>query len=73
MANNTVLDRDLDDFELEEDFSPDDFEFTIGSDGELKSMFIPQNLMNDPPKQVMLILKLYGIEDINFLEPRTIH
>jgi hypothetical protein len=59
--------------EFEDDFSPDDFAFTIGPDGELKSIIIPQHLMKDPPEEVLSILRIYGIETLEEITDRTLH
>ena len=47
--------------EYDDEFGPEDFGFVIGPDGELKSMTIPENLMEDPPKTVRKIMKIFGI------------
>lgn len=65
----TVEEIEVDDFEA----NLDDFTFVIGSDGDLKSITVPQHLMDDPPEEVQCILKLFGIDDINTLEDRTLH
>ncbi len=63
----------IEEIEEEDETSADDFGFIIGSDGELKSMMIPEHFMSDPPEEVMLILKIFGIDDINSLGDRTLH
>ena len=73
MPNNIAISVDIEEFEETEDFSRDDFGFVIGPDGELKSFMIPEHLMEDPPEEVLLILKLFGIEDIHELENPTLH
>jgi hypothetical protein len=57
----------------DDDFDPSDFGFIISADGELKSMMYPDELLEDPPEEIQLILKLFGISDINELSNRTIH
>jgi hypothetical protein len=62
----------------EEDFSFEeledgDYEFVIRADGELKSIMIPEDLMDDPPKSVKKILKIFGITDIHLLNNSTLH
>ena len=62
----------------EEDFSDDDFEegdygFIISPNGELKSMMFPEDLMEDPPKTIRKILKIFGITDINVVTEKTLH
>lgn len=62
----------------DEDFSAEiieegDYEFVISADGELKSIMIPEDLMDDPPKSVKRILKIFGISDIHLLNASTLH
>lgn len=73
MPTNPNTDFIVEEIEEEDDFSADDFGFVIGPDGELKSMMIPTHLMSDPPEEVVLILKLFGIDDINSVGDRTLH
>lgn len=69
--------EDLDDFDEEyldeEEFGPDDYGFIIGPDGTLKSIVYPEDLMEAPPEEVQLILRLYGIDDYETLDGRTLH
>lgn len=74
MSNNTTTEYIVEEVELEDsETGPDDFTFVIGPDGDLKSMTIPQHLMEDPPEEIQCILSLFGIDDINTLEDRTLH
>lgn len=57
----------------DEDFNDDDYGFIIGANGELKTMMIPEDLMDDPPLEVKRILKIFGIKNIHQIEPRTLH
>lgn len=57
----------------EEDFEEGDFGFIIGANGELKSMMLPEELMEDPPLEIKRILKIFGIKNIHQIEPRTLH
>jgi len=62
----------------EEEFSDDEFEegdygFIISPNGELKSMMFPEDLMEDPPKTIRKILKIFGITDINIVTEKTLH
>jgi hypothetical protein len=59
--------------EQDDDYSPDDFGFIIGPDGELKSIMYPEHLMEDPPEEIMAILNLFGIDRIEDLGQRTLH
>jgi hypothetical protein len=74
MPNNPTTDFVVEELKIEDsDTGPDDFQFVIGPDGELKSMTIPQHLMEDPPEEVQCILALFGIDDINDLDDRILH
>jgi hypothetical protein len=73
MSQNQAADFIVDEVEAEDEYSADDFGFVIGPDGELKSMMIPEHLMDDPPEEVQLILKMFGIDSIHQLEGRTLH
>lgn len=62
----------------DEDFSLEileegDYEFVISASGELKSILIPEELMDEPPKSVKRILKIFGISDIHLLNNSTLH
>jgi hypothetical protein len=58
----------------DDDFVEGDYGFIIGSDGELKSMMFPENLMENPPKSVKKILKIFGIIDIQAIDGNhTLH
>ena len=65
--NFEEIDTDSDDFE------DGDYGFIIGPNGELKSMMLPEDLMEDPPPEVRKILKIFGIKNVHQLEPRTLH
>ena len=73
MPNNVsqeVVEEFLDE---EDDWSPEDFGFIIGPDSELKTLMVPENLMDDPPEEVKIILELFGITNIHQIDNRTIH
>lgn len=74
MPNNATTNASIEEFDdSEDDFSADDFGFIIGPDGELKSIMYPEHLMEDPPEEIKLILQIFGIEDIETIENRTLH
>jgi len=58
-------------FDLDDE--DDDFGFIISSEGELKSMMIPEELMDDPPPQIKKILNIFGIKNIHTIDNRTLH
>lgn len=72
MSNkNEILDEE--EFDDEDDFDETDYGFIINADGSLKTMMIPEDLMDDPPMEIRRILKIFGIKNIHTLEPRTLH
>lgn len=75
MSNNITADNtSIEDFDDNEDeFSEDDFGFVIGPDGELKSIMYPEKLMDDPPEEIKMILQIFGIDNLETLESRTLH
>jgi hypothetical protein len=73
MPNNVISQEVVEELIEDEDWSPDDFGFIIGPDGELKTLMIPEHLMDDPPEEVRIILELFGIDDIHDLENRKLH
>lgn len=77
MNKNNIEDEGVEDEGVEDegdDFDDEnDYGFIIGPDGELKSLMIPEELMSDPPKEVLKILKIFKIVNIHQLEPRTLH
>ena len=60
-------------YDYDDEFGPGDFGFVIGPDGELKSMMIPEDLMEDPPKSIKRILKIFGIKDLQGVTIKTLH
>ena len=64
------------DLEIEEvgDFEEGDYGFIVSPTGELKHVYLPEDFMLDPPKEVEKILKIFGIKDINQATPTdTLH
>jgi len=57
----------------DEEFCDGDYGFIISPNGELKSMMFPEDLMEDPPKSIKKILKIFGITDINLITEKTLH
>lgn len=72
MPDNIVTDTSIEEHE-DDDFSPNDFGFIIGPDGELKSVMYPEHLMEEPPEEIKLILEIFGIDNIDTIESRVIH
>jgi hypothetical protein len=57
---------------MQEEFDPididianDDYGFIFDADGELKSVFLPDNIPFKVPKNIQRILKIAGIRDID--------
>jgi len=74
MPDNQATNLIVEELEDEEDeYCSDDFGFIVGPDGELKSMMIPEHLMEDPPEEIKQILQVFGIQDIFSIGQRTIH
>lgn len=69
--NENIVD-DLDNSDVEE-LDETDYGFIIGANGELKSIMFPELIMEDPPKEIKKILKIYGIKDIHDMVEKTIH
>ena len=57
----------------EEEIDADDFGFIIGPDGELKSLMYPEHLMEDPPEEIKMILRIFGIDSIDDIDNKTLH
>jgi hypothetical protein len=68
-VNSNEILEEFEDYEV----TDDDFEFIIGPDGTLKSLSLPKDYMSDPPEEVSLILKLYGIDNLHEMVVRTLH
>jgi hypothetical protein len=54
-----------DELDIDDEYDDGDYGFILGADGELKSMFAPEEFFLDPPPKVKRILKILGIKDIN--------
>jgi len=71
MSNNIeTTDVEIDEVD---GYSDNEFSFILDEDGDLKYFMMPENLMDDVPKKVKTILKLFGITDINELSNHTLH
>ena len=45
----------------DDDFSDTDYGFIIDANGDLKTMMLPEELMDNPPSSIRKILKIFGI------------
>jgi len=71
MSNNIeTTDVEIDEVD---GYSDNEFSFILDEDGDLKYFMMPENLMEDVPKKVKVILKMFGITDINELGNHTLH
>lgn len=71
--NNAAITVEIEEIDENDECGRDDFGFIIGPDGELKSLMIPEHLMDDPPEEVLAILEMFGIDDIHDLSNRLLH
>lgn len=73
MPNNIPANAvEIEEYE-EEEIDADDFGFIIGPDGELKSLMYPEYLMEDPPEEIKMILRIFGIDSIDDIDNKTLH
>jgi len=74
MTNNIIGSIvEIEEYDEDNEMERDDFAFVIGPDGDLKSMIIPEHLMNDPPEEVKMILEMFGIDSIHDLNNKLLH
>lgn len=58
----------------DQDIGEDDYGFVFDSEGNVKFVFVPDNLPFKPPKNILKILKILGITDLSqFDEDINIH
>lgn len=72
MSRENIENNQIEEIE-EDEWEEGDYGFVISSEGELKSIMFPEELMNDPPIEIKKILKIFGIKNIHQLDPTTIH
>lgn len=73
MTTNNILEVRLVDDISDDDIGENEFGFIITEDGTLKSVIFPEQLLNNPPEQVQLILKIFGINTFDTNINRTLH
>lgn len=61
------------DAEDELDISEEDYGFLIDKQGNLKTMFLPDEAQKEFPASVKRILKIFKITDVDQLEATTLH
>lgn len=58
----------------DQDIGEDDYGFVFDAEGNVKFVFVPDNLPFKPPKNILKILKILGITDLSqFDEDINIH
>jgi hypothetical protein len=55
------------------EISEEDYGFILGPNGELKSVFLPDNMPFKQPKNVAKILRMFKIMDGDQLDNTTLH
>jgi hypothetical protein len=55
------------------DIGDEDYGFIFGPDGELKSVFLPENLPFKTPENIQKILEIFGIVDPEQFDNNTLH
>lgn len=51
--------------EFEDDIGDNDYVFVLGEDGQLKTIFLPDDVPMSAPENVQTILTMFGINDID--------
>lgn len=69
MSKTTTHEEDYDVQDIyDTEISDEDYGFIVGPDGELKSVFTPENAPFQTPENVLKILAMFGIHDIDNIE-----
>jgi len=58
-------------YDIDDDISEEDFGIILDREGNLKSVFLPDNI-DDVPDKVLEILELFGIDSIESLANPTV-
>jgi len=51
-------------YEDDNDIGEDDYGFVFDSEGNVKFLFVPDNLPFKPPKNILKIMKILGVTDL---------
>lgn len=70
MRDNEELELDNEEGGFFDELGENDFAFVVGADGELKSVFVP-NQEAEVPENIMKVLEIFGIGDVG--GQRTLH
>lgn len=72
MSKSTEV--EINEFEDFQEIEDDDYGFVFGPDGEIKYVFVPENLPFKPPKTIVKIMKILGVTDLaQFNDDATLH
>ena len=58
------VEYDNDVYEEFDDIGEDDYGFVFDSEGNVKFLFVPDNLPFKPPKNILKIMKILGVTDL---------
>lgn len=72
MPNNTTA-VEIEELEDDNVMEATDYAFIVSADGELKSIVYPEDLMEEPPEEIQLILQIFGIDNVETSDTRTLH
>ena len=62
--SKTTVDQELSNEDIyETEITNEDYGFVFGPDGELKSVFLPENLPFKTPENIQKIFEIFGITD----------
>jgi len=64
--------EDVEELDFLDNIGDEDFVLILDSNGDLKTILLPESLTENMPKNLVQILKVLGIDDHN-LQSRTIH
>lgn len=65
MPNKRVeVEYDDEIYEEFDDIGEDDYGFVFDSEGNVKFLFVPDNLPFKPPKNILKIMKILGVTDL---------
>ena len=65
MGKQVMLVDTFDESEYPGDITNEDYGFILDSNGDLKSVFLPEHVPFKAPKNVNRILRLFGIPDVD--------
>ena len=65
--------QEIDTVIYDTDISDEDYGFILDANGNLKSIFLPEDIPFKQPKNVQRILKIFGITDADQLDGGSIH